>query len=299
MRVRNDASKGLDHETYPVFWKWSDAAVDHGMLRGHLHAVFGWTVRVGKDANPRALRNFPMQSNGAEMLRLACCLATECGIAVCAPVHDALLIEGPSDSIYEVVAEQQCTVKRRKSCSTGSRSVHGREDRHVARPVYGQARSRDAAPGDGAADRPGLLLPRRRQDACLAACLTSPARRRRETPRRRCHPRLILYLISLLRDILWPPCRTPTNCGCQPRRRDRFDRQNGRRDTDRTSGFFRGPCRGRGWTARAACLARCGGRFRALAPCWYGQEADRASLSSAVTELGLNEDSIRDAESPD
>jgi hypothetical protein len=33
-----------------------------------------------------------MQANGAEMLRLACCLGTERGIEVCAPVHDAALI---------------------------------------------------------------------------------------------------------------------------------------------------------------------------------------------------------------
>jgi hypothetical protein len=33
-----------------------------------------------------------MQANGAEMLRLACCLGTERGIEVCAPVHDAVLI---------------------------------------------------------------------------------------------------------------------------------------------------------------------------------------------------------------
>jgi hypothetical protein len=53
--------------------------------------------------------NFPMQANGAEMLRLACCLATERGIRVCAPVHDALLIEAPMDEIEEHVAElQEC-----------------------------------------------------------------------------------------------------------------------------------------------------------------------------------------------
>jgi hypothetical protein len=45
-----------------------------------------------------------MQANGAEMLRLACCLATERGIEVCAPVHDALLIEGPAGEISDVVA---------------------------------------------------------------------------------------------------------------------------------------------------------------------------------------------------
>jgi DNA polymerase I len=43
-------------------------------------------------SNERSLRNFPMQANGAEMLRLACCLATERRIQVCAPVHDAVLI---------------------------------------------------------------------------------------------------------------------------------------------------------------------------------------------------------------
>jgi hypothetical protein len=41
------------------------------------------------------------------MLRLACSLATERGISVIAPVHDALLVEGPIDAIDEVVARTQ------------------------------------------------------------------------------------------------------------------------------------------------------------------------------------------------
>jgi DNA polymerase I len=36
-----------------------------------------------------------MQANGAEMLRIACCLATERGIEVCAPIHDAIVICAP------------------------------------------------------------------------------------------------------------------------------------------------------------------------------------------------------------
>ena len=72
-----------------TFWSWSDAAVDSAILTGSLHTVFGWHLHVGEKSNPRSLRNFPMQANGAEMLRLACCLATERGIEVCAPVHDA------------------------------------------------------------------------------------------------------------------------------------------------------------------------------------------------------------------
>ena len=41
------------------------------------------------------------------MLRLACCLATEAGIQVCAPVHDAVLIEAPVGQIDEDVARLQ------------------------------------------------------------------------------------------------------------------------------------------------------------------------------------------------
>jgi hypothetical protein len=93
----------LHRQTYPRFWRWSEAAVNHAMLRGWLQTVFGWRVHVGPESNPRSLSNFPMQANGAEMLRLACCLATERGITVCAPVHDALLVEGLADEVENVV----------------------------------------------------------------------------------------------------------------------------------------------------------------------------------------------------
>jgi hypothetical protein len=86
-------------ETYRRFWAWSDAALDQAMLLGVIHTVFGWPVRVGDRSNPRSLRNFPMQANGAEMLRIACCLATERGVEVCAPIHDAVLICAPLDCL--------------------------------------------------------------------------------------------------------------------------------------------------------------------------------------------------------
>jgi DNA polymerase-1 len=87
------------HETYRRFWAWSDAAVDHAMLTGLLQTVFGWPVQAGENPNPRSLRNFPCQGNGAEMLRLAACFATEQGIEVCALIHDAVLIAAPVDQL--------------------------------------------------------------------------------------------------------------------------------------------------------------------------------------------------------
>ena len=97
----------LHRETYRIFWRWSDAALDHAMLTGSLHTVFGWRVLVPPNANPRSLRNFPMQANGAEMLRLACCIGTETGIEVCAPVHDAVLIATPFERMDHDIARMQ------------------------------------------------------------------------------------------------------------------------------------------------------------------------------------------------
>jgi hypothetical protein len=86
-------------ETYRRFWRWSQGAVDLAMSHGRIETVFGWPLHVGAEVNPRALMNFPMQANGAEILRLACCLGTERGIEICAPVHDAVLVGAPIDEL--------------------------------------------------------------------------------------------------------------------------------------------------------------------------------------------------------
>ena len=117
-------------ETFRRFWQWSDAIEVQAILSGKLQTVFGWTVHVGADVNPRSLRNFPMQGNGAEMLRLACCLATERGINVCAPVHDALLVEGHADDIEAIVGLTQEAMKE-----TGAIVLDGFELRTDAKIV--------------------------------------------------------------------------------------------------------------------------------------------------------------------
>jgi len=104
-------------ETYRRFWSWSDAAVDQAMLVGVIHTVFGWPIHIGAESNPRSLRNFPMQANGAEMLRVASCLTTERGIEVCAPIHDAVLICAPLDRIDADIAAM------RAAMAEASRSV--------------------------------------------------------------------------------------------------------------------------------------------------------------------------------
>ena len=97
-------------EAYPLFWRWSDANVDAAMLIGGLQTVFGWRVHAGPNANPRSLRNFPMQANAAEMMRIAACLATERGLEVCAPVHDAFLICAPIERLDEDIATMRAAM---------------------------------------------------------------------------------------------------------------------------------------------------------------------------------------------
>ncbi|MCB1547157.1 MAG: hypothetical protein KDJ41_04880, partial [Hyphomicrobiaceae bacterium] len=102
-----DALVRAHKAAFPKFWRWSDGIEADALLNGHLTSVFGWRIAVGPDANPRFLRNFPLQANGAEMLRLACCTATEAGIRVCMPMHDALLIEAPIEDLDATIATTQ------------------------------------------------------------------------------------------------------------------------------------------------------------------------------------------------
>ena len=93
------------HETYRTFWRWAEDNVNTVLAGGTLPTVFGWPIRYGPRTKPntRSLLNFPMQANGAEMLRLAACMATEAGLKVCAPIHDALLVEAPLGRLDEDV----------------------------------------------------------------------------------------------------------------------------------------------------------------------------------------------------
>lgn len=97
----------LHHQTYRRYWEWSESMVNLAVLTGKLQTTFGWPVHVGQETKTTTLRNFRVQGDGAEILRLACCMVTEAGVIVCAPVHDALLIEADNTAIDEVTRKTQ------------------------------------------------------------------------------------------------------------------------------------------------------------------------------------------------
>jgi DNA polymerase I-like protein with 3'-5' exonuclease and polymerase domains len=102
----------IHRRIYRQFWNWSDNILDRAVIQNKIQTIYGWQLNIQLLLNPRSLRNFPMQANAAEMLRVACLLIAEQGIQLCAPVHDAILIEAPEHLIEEHISiAQNCMVK--------------------------------------------------------------------------------------------------------------------------------------------------------------------------------------------
>ncbi len=94
-------------EAYPKYWAWTEGVTNFATLNGYLDTVFGWRFQIDGDTRPTTIQNFPCQANGAEMLRLACAMAYEEGLGICAPVHDAILLEAPLETLDRDIARLQ------------------------------------------------------------------------------------------------------------------------------------------------------------------------------------------------
>lgn len=98
-------------QVFKQFWDWSDQFYDRAVNANKAFTVLGWGLHVKDDVNPRSLRNFPVQANSAEMLRIACILIARENIKICAPVHDAILIESKVEDIERDVEIAQSCMK--------------------------------------------------------------------------------------------------------------------------------------------------------------------------------------------
>jgi DNA polymerase-1 len=94
-------------ETYRQFWSWSDRIVDIARIRRQLYTPLGWRITVAKEIGDRTLRNWPVQSSAADMMRYALVHLVRAGIQVDAVIHDAFLIEADAGGIDRAVTETQ------------------------------------------------------------------------------------------------------------------------------------------------------------------------------------------------
>jgi DNA polymerase I len=100
------------HRLYSTYWQWSDAWIHRALNVGWMRTNFGWTFYLDQPVKLSTMRNWPIQSHGAEILRLACVWASRYGLQLLAPVHDALLIEAPVNRIERDVALLQDIMRR-------------------------------------------------------------------------------------------------------------------------------------------------------------------------------------------
>jgi hypothetical protein len=106
---------GQHRELVAQYWRWADDWVQHSLQTGVMRTSFGWEHRIGiiePSVNARSLLNWPIQSTGADILRIACILAVRHGIKIVAPVHDAVLIEAPIEQIERDVARMREIMRR-------------------------------------------------------------------------------------------------------------------------------------------------------------------------------------------
>jgi DNA polymerase I-like protein with 3'-5' exonuclease and polymerase domains len=84
---------GLYAQRHPAFWQGRLEALQTAMLRRRIESSYGWPLRISHSPNQRSLLNFPMQSDGAEMIREATVRLCNAGIVPIMLVHDGILFE--------------------------------------------------------------------------------------------------------------------------------------------------------------------------------------------------------------
>jgi DNA polymerase I-like protein with 3'-5' exonuclease and polymerase domains len=122
---RNRAAelKALHQATYATFWRGSDVTTASAYANRFICSAFGWPLHVNPADRPQSIINYPMQSNGSDMMRISAIAATEEGIQVAAPVHDAFLILAPVDRLEHDIARMRAIMESAGTAVTGGMPV--------------------------------------------------------------------------------------------------------------------------------------------------------------------------------
>ena len=127
--------------------------------RSDLWTVFGWQLMAG-DTQPAIATQFPHAGNGAEMLRMACCLATERGSRCAHQCTDAVLIAARWSGSKPTSRPCKRPWRKPRRRSGRVRARHRGED--LSRPISRSARRGDVDAGhawfdNGSGERRDLI----------------------------------------------------------------------------------------------------------------------------------------------
>jgi hypothetical protein len=95
------------HELFGTYWEYAERRIKQAYEDGSVESELGWRLWVGPKTKSTTILNFPQQSNGAEILRIASVFAVAKGLGpyLCYPHHDALYLCCPIEQADRVAEE--------------------------------------------------------------------------------------------------------------------------------------------------------------------------------------------------
>jgi DNA polymerase I len=98
---------------YPVLNAWLERVTTKAAHCVPITCTLGWSLTAtGRPGEERTFLNFPMQANGAELMRLVIVRAGASGLRLIGCAHDSFLIEDTIDRIEDSVAELQAIMRQ-------------------------------------------------------------------------------------------------------------------------------------------------------------------------------------------
>jgi DNA polymerase I-like protein with 3'-5' exonuclease and polymerase domains len=110
---------------FKTYWDWSDRVLNDALLTRRMTTSFGWQFHIAGDGGDasRSIRNWQMQSTGADILRMASVLLERNEIEVVGPVHDAVLLECSMDDADNVAKKAAAILEQASAYVLGERRV--------------------------------------------------------------------------------------------------------------------------------------------------------------------------------
>lgn len=99
-------------DLFQSYWKWSERMVQNAYDRGIIFTKCGWGCKVPSNSNPRTWKNWPIQSTGADIMRLTVIYLDQQKVQLLAPVHDGFLMVFRRDELDNLVSavNRACTM---------------------------------------------------------------------------------------------------------------------------------------------------------------------------------------------
>jgi DNA polymerase-1 len=101
-------------EAYRPFWGFVQGYRDRLALGLPAYTALGWRLQLGPgaDVNERSNGNWPVQSTGSDILRVAVIYCARAGVPACATIHDALAFCVPTALADEMLTTAKAEMER-------------------------------------------------------------------------------------------------------------------------------------------------------------------------------------------